>query len=303
MTLYSPVNDLAVTKDWCLDNHPDQDLISRVLKRIEVQMPYFALEDLYLNAEHCFATAYAECLDPREQGPMTAAELGRHAAILGSSHAALLQKDDTRRYYLAQEATCRYFVTQSPFGSPVRFRSKVLTLTKNALVARVEASCHEQTLALFEIRYSILKEDTFQRLFAKFAQETPGVHEGTNSYRGTNPYKSQLCGSFELGETWAKQSIEKVEATVCAGHFPMYPALPVAALMGQLCFLAGQLIGQPFRAVSGTVTATDLCWAGQGVQFLVQQQTLNGDNRFFNCQVTSGEKSMAHMQAVFQGLG
>src|SRR5690606_13790459 len=72
--------------------------------RICVRPPYFALTDLALAGLDLHATALAESPAGLEVGPMPAAELGRHAAIVGLSLAACSQADDARRYYLARRA-------------------------------------------------------------------------------------------------------------------------------------------------------------------------------------------------------
>src|SRR5690606_19506558 len=56
--------------------------------RICVRPPYFALKDLQIEGLDLHATATAESPAFGEVGPMPAAELGRHAAILGLSAAA-----------------------------------------------------------------------------------------------------------------------------------------------------------------------------------------------------------------------
>jgi 3-hydroxymyristoyl/3-hydroxydecanoyl-(acyl carrier protein) dehydratase len=245
----------------------------QVLQRICVRPPYFALEHLSLEGERLSAYTKAETPIALEPSPMSAAELGRHAAISGLSLVALLQKDDDRRYYLAQKAECDYFKSDAAFGTTVKFEAKLLEMDKRTAQVTVTASIEGQTLAQFTINYSILTERTFERLFARYQKPT---------YPAPSPYAKPLSETFERGELWAETCVT-IPAWACVGHFDGYPALPVAMLMSQLSYLAGQIMGQPYFVPKGLVEANDLCWADKEVTFRADLVAIEGITARFNC--------------------
>src|SRR5690606_12412244 len=105
----SNVGGSAMIRPWPLLDQPlERGALRELLARICVRPPYFALTDLSLEGLELHATARAESPAYSEVGAMPAAELGRHAAIVGLTVAASRQADDDRRYYLARRAECRY---------------------------------------------------------------------------------------------------------------------------------------------------------------------------------------------------
>ncbi len=220
---------------------------------------------------------------------MTSAELGRHAAIAGSCHAALSQTDDKRRFYLANHATCHYTANSVPYGTPVEFTTEVSSLTRRALQVRAWALAAGRPLAEFTLSYTVLTEPTFYRLFQQHHLPT---HEQTN------PYRNLLQTSYKRGPGWAEQEIPSLPTEACAGHFESYPALPVAVLMGQLSYLAGQVVADeptPFRVVKGIVEADTLLWAREPIRFRADRVEVNGALQHYRCAAFSRDKQVAGM--------
>lgn len=263
--------------------------VQQVLDRIGVSSPYFALQDMALEGRYFAATATAEAPPYLERGPMTAAEVGRHAAIAGLCHAALSQTDDRRRYYLAQRAECRYFPNQAPYGTPVRLQTEVRELTKRQTQVTVKATATKQPFAELDISYTILTEATFQRLFK--SKTYPTQNAGS-------PYRNLLQTSYQRGDDWAEQSIADIPVTACAGHFNDYPALPVAVLMGQLAYLAGQIVAdepRPFRVRRGLIEASDLCWSDETARFRAQRTRADACERQFSCTAYANDRQVGAM--------
>jgi hypothetical protein len=258
---------------------------TQLLERIGVRPPYLALGEMALEGRFFTASARAEAPSFAEQGPMTAAELGRHAALAGLCHAALSQRDDKRRYYLARQAHCHYTANAAPYGSRVGLRSEI-AVEKRQARADITVTAAQRPLAEFTVNYTILTEPAFARLFSRHRQPTfPTTH---------NPYKHLLAEAFQRGEDWLEQRFT-VPASACAGHFEDYPALPVAVLMGQLSYLAGQLAGKPFRVSRGEVEASDLCWAGEEARFSVQRAATEGSEQRFECSAHAEDRQTGHM--------
>ena len=269
-----------------------------LLQRVGVRPPYFALTDMEVAGLELRATVVAESPTFLELGPMPAAELGRHAAIVGLGAAAAQQGDDRRRYYLARRAECRYVANDAPYGAPVRFHARILQLDKRAAKAAVDATANGAPLASFEVDYTVLTDSAFERLFRVRGQPTPSA---------PSPYGSLLTTSWHGTTDMAEQVVESLPVGACVGHFDGYPALPVAVLMGQLSYLAGRLHEVPYRVVRGEVEASDLVWAGERAVFRVARDG-NGDtpdtlgSKRYRCEAWAGDRPVAAMNLWLQSV-
>ncbi len=271
--------------------HDRAALPVELASRICVRRPYYALSDVSLEGLELHATALAESPAYSEVGPMPAAELGRHAAIVGLTLAACHQTDDRRRYYLARRAECRYAPNDAPYGSPVRFVGRLLDLDKRSTRSAVIAEAGGVALASFDIDYTVLTESAFERLFRVYARATPPA---------ASPYGSLLTTEWSGDASGAEQVVESLPVDACVGHFDGHPALPVAVLMGQLSFLAGRAHGGSYRVVRGEVAASDLVWAGERAVFRAVRDGTGGHPdaataRRYRCEAWAGDRSVASM--------
>ncbi len=265
--------------------------VSAVLPRICVRPPYFSLGDVQQQGTVFTATARAEAPAFRERGPMTGAEMGRHAAIAGSCAVALAERDGRRRYYLAREADCRFEHNAAPYGTPVELRASVIAADKREATALIDLDAGGEALARFTVRYTVLLEPTFERLFQQrrlAVQPEPA---------GVSPYGRLLSDRIDpAAEGLAVETIvDAIPAAACAGHFVGYPALPVAVLMGQLSYLAGHLAPAPFRVRRGLVRAQDLAWAGESVRFEAVRLADEPEGWRFACSASAAGRSVGGM--------
>lgn len=271
----------------------DSDLPS-MMKRICVRPPYFALEDVQVCDSILTAVARAEMRIDGERGPMTGAELGRHAAIAGICRAAISQNDERRRYYLAQRAECTFERSDAPFGSEVAFYAELTHLDKRQARSRVTAECAGNALADFDLTYTILTEPAFARLFGTRRQDTVS---------GLEQFQPQLVGETNRDATSAEFKVSDIPAAACAGHFDDFPVLPVAVLMGKLSELAGLTLGAPsvpYRVSRGSVIAKDLCWANDAVTFEVELVDVCGGEARFDCSASADERRVGSMSLVLE---
>lgn len=76
-----------------------------ILSRIAVQRPYFSFGRLFMGSD---GTVHGEFVPEQptewERGLVSAAEVGRHLAILGSIAATATTEESTRVYHLATRA-------------------------------------------------------------------------------------------------------------------------------------------------------------------------------------------------------
>ena len=202
---------------------------------------------------------------------MRGAEVSRHGAIAGLSVAALQHPVAQRHFYLAKEAVFRQEVNVAPYRTPVNFEATVLKVDRRHATSFVKASCADTPYATLDISYTLLSEGTFGRLFAAHRRDTPGVEPVWSLQDGT----TQVYG--QRAERHAPVGVAN-----CQGHFPNYPALPLAVIINELVELGGTLIGGPYRGVEARVVADDFCWAGHDV--VVRMRTLGRVRQTFEFQ-------------------
>ena len=263
--------------------------LNNLLERICVRPPYFALRDLHFDGATLCAKAKPELPVGAELLPMSAAEIGRHAAIAGLSCAALHQKDDERRYYLAQEAEYTGYALEAA-GEP-SFRATLTGLDKRAARAGVEVDVGGVRVAHVEVRYTVLTDAAFTRLFK--TQE--GRTVTTPGYVGT------VEGRLVAEPDALSLRLSEVPLEICAGHFERHPAVPVAVLMSQLSHLAGSFLGgAPYHVVKASIKADNLCWAGADLSFEVKRGERAHTLHAFDCRAVSGGAVKARMDLALK---
>ena len=261
-------------------------------KRICVRPPYFALETPEWDNQTFSATGPVQLPRGGERSPMAAAEVGRHAAIAGLCSAALTQRDDARRYYLAQRAHYTGFTPRTEQGA-VHFESKLQHLDKRAACSLVRVFAGGGPLAEVTVNYTVLSAGAFERLFRDRAR--PASPETTRK-----PYTGELSGRLERAPETLRLYVEAVPAEVCAGHFDGFPAMPVAVLMSQLSRLAGELMeGVPYHVTAGLIDADDLLWAGSAAMFEAVRTSRNGKEHRFHCSSYAAGRVKGQMALTF----
>jgi len=256
----------------------------RLLDRICVSAPYFALETLGYGGGLFYASAVPDLPLGPESGPMSSTELSRHSAIAGLCCAAMAQTDGNRRFYLAQRAEYASFPLGASYGSRVEFVARLRGANKRSARASIAASVGGEPLAQLEVEYTILTEYAFGRLFR--ARKRPTTPQAEMDAR--------LPGVRTVEGDRARHDVAEVPQAACAGHFENYPALPVALLVGQLGETAASLVPSGrLRSMRVSVNATDLCWAGEPVQFEAQRAPSphavvdDKADELFDCQVVA----------------
>lgn len=243
---------------------------ARALARISVAPPYFDLTDLdEVGAGIVEATVPSHPTTGSEAGAIEAAQVARHLAILGSCAIALSRDDDARHHYLATRAHySRLANAPRTVDGPLRARaigSWVDRRTARAVVTLTTAD--GQGLNLLEVEYTVLAPRMFARL-------NPPID--LDSLADVSPRPATV----EQLSDGVRVDAGPIPVEMCAGHFPDYPAAPVAIVMGRLCEAAGlamidQLgldhggvaggsgVGHRYRIEEGRVEATGLARAGQ----------------------------------------
>lgn len=261
----------------------ETETAAKALERISVRPPYFdlgAMEELgdgIVRAEVRAARPEAP-----ELGAIEAAQVARHLAILGSCAAALARDDDKRHHYLATRAHyTRLSNAPSSVDEPLRAEAIASWSDRRNARALVKLSTENgQGLNLLDVEYTVLTPKMFLRFNPPVEAddaEAGDLESGdletddrTGTQRGQGIDVARLPFEVEAIENGVRVDCGPVPASLCAGHFPGYPAAPVAIVMGQLCKAAGQAmnrhLGTPdarYRIEEGHVTASKLGRAGQ----------------------------------------
>lgn len=250
---------------------------------IAVQRPYFAFDSLYKVSGEWDIWGDFKPEQPlgSELAPLATAEAGRHLAILGSCAAALSQVEGERVYYLASRAQWDLRYNPMRFGQTplMTARAKIVERSRKMVVARTELLIKGQLYAELSVRYQVLAEKTFKKLFSNHLVPT-----------ASNSLGSPYAEAFPLLVlTLSEQEItaESVgfSAARCEGHFVDYPMWPVAVVMYGLSQVMSRLLDHkmgraaPFRLLHVTLAADELVPADKQLVFSACFSSISADGK------------------------
>lgn len=273
-------------------------------RSIAVRPAIFALDEVAIP-EPGIALARVRPEHPlgHEVGPLAAAEAGRHLATLGT-RACRSAADDSDQYYLLRRAR----LVQHREEFPVHSADFIASAQAARLDSRRDARAYavlraaDSGMPLFEldVMYKVLSQSAFERVFAAHRRDLraqprePARHGDAQliAQRG-NPYQRPL--PLEITRRTpesVRARLHAVTADLCAGHFPLYPALPVALLMQGLSALCGEALRgrwgnlARYRVVSADVSTERLAFVGERLMFEAAFQQARGDRELYQAWVT-----------------
>ncbi|MCA9471687.1 MAG: hypothetical protein MRJ96_12265 [Nitrospirales bacterium] len=252
--------------------------LEKLWSRIAIRPPYFAFAQLMLDPSGVLsARVPVQHRFSLEAGAISAAEIGRHLAILGLCSVALQQGTDQKHYYLAQQA---HLIRRGPiqtFLTSEHFFGKAwpLAIDHRTALARTQLWDEHQETVLYDltVRYATVGERLFERLFQGYRQQESGEPSRVfNPYTQSLPLKNVQIAGRRLTAVLGIESPQQ-----CAGHFPFYPAIPVAILMQALAEAAGRLtqaqLGLPvfsYVVSDAEVCAKNLAFADEGIDLIAE---------------------------------
>lgn len=261
---------------------------------------------MFASADDISAVVQPEQPLGQEGGPIAAAEAGRHLAILGSCAAAFSRADDTRNFYLATTATLtRSADKQMSFSSPkLLVRATGWCEGREAGAKAVMTTVEGALVFELKVGYRVVPQRLFERLFkhARFDLRRGArldMGDGDAALR-ESPYRASLDLIFE--DVTSKRSRARLAAVTpaqCAGHFPLYPTMPIAIIMGGLTTVAGSMFSHhqgddaSFIVTGAEVSADRLIVAGQPVVFEGQHSTTVGDAHQYLCRANDAQGDVA----------
>ena len=271
--------------------------------RIAIRPPYFALDDLGLESDGT-VSARIPVQQPigQEQGQIAAAEVGRHLAILGVCAIALRQEKSKRHYYLAQQAHLTRHGSRPPHDS----HGVLWGAAKPEHIDRRTAKASTQLLieghkVLYDltVQYVLVPERLFERLFESQRISIVKVEDGYNPYTHTIPLVDVKISGTQLTGSLCVDSPDR-----CAGHFPEFPAIPVAILMQALCnassILMQEILGWErivYTVTEAEVRAQNLAFANELINIEVKHIRGDGDIHVLRCVArTNPNHEVGHME-------
>ncbi len=293
------------------------------MKRIEVREPYFALQNLSLDAAgRIHAEVPVEQPLGQEVLPLCAAEAGRHLAILGSVATAFANPNPEKYFYLAHKATLSRITPVVPTAhtvEPLRATACGHLANKRTALAQVTLDTAQgDPLYDLDIQYHVLAEPVFAKLFKDRHRElrtrprerqpaTP-LEQAQMQYLRANPYQNPLpLYGIEINSECMTATLGQVPAYYCTGHFPFYPALPVAVLVSCLFNMTGHLLRFRHQAkgrftylvTHSTLQADNLAFAGEEVALSARHVESDGRNHHFHSEAfTSPGTSVGDLQIM-----
>ena len=215
-------------------------LESALMARICVSRPYFALDDLRPSPQGMLATLQCEQGLGCEAGPMRAAEIGRHLAVLGACALAHANPLPERHYYLAQQAHLKRLAPPTlDRDAPFACRARITHFADRLANVRSQlATLEGEVLYTLDVRYQVLKERAFRRLFTGHARSQPASADA-RYYQRPTPAALHTLDKDQLAA-----HIGPFRAHDFPGHFDGYPSVPSSVLSGALIDCAGLLLAR-----------------------------------------------------------
>lgn len=209
--------------------------INQITQRIKVQNPYFAFQQLWQEGESLVGSFTSEQPLLYEGGSITAGELGRHLAILGSCTAVALHSGP-EGYYLATKAHFIRKQEKNALCQKILYaKAQIVDMDKRTLKISAQAWGNSPIAELL-CEYAILSPALFQRTFKHYAIEILSTPPDS-------PYRYPVSlHSLEFHERGLDAFAGPLSPQQCTGHFANYPCWPVAIISQTAFQVTGELL-------------------------------------------------------------
>ncbi|SDU92396.1 hypothetical protein [Pseudomonas mucidolens] len=257
--------------------------MAKMASSIAVQRPYFAFRSLYkvLSEWDIWGDFKPEQPLGSESGPLATAEAGRHLAILGSCAAALSQTEGERVYYLAAQAKWDLQCHSTDFTPRqlMTARAKIVDRSRKMVTAKTELLIEGRLFGTLSVRYQILAEKTFEKLFSSHREpiRSPSV---SSPYTRAFPLSVLALSAREI-----TASSIGFSPVLCEGHFPEYPMWPVAVVMYGMSQVTARLLDHRmgrnvfYRVLYAVIEADELVPANKQLVFSARFAFMSADGK------------------------
>lgn len=275
--------------------------------RIEVCPPYFALTDVrQADDDSMSARVRARQSLGDEVGPVSAAETGRHLAILGSCAAAFANPAEGRHFYLAYDAELRRSRTRVEPDYPDELVAHGRAHFVDPSTALAVTDLHTddgRTIYSLVVFYLVVPENDFRTLFAAHAHPDAPL-EGR-----PDPFEDVIgLDDVSLWDTRLHGTLGRMDPYRCAGHFPGLPAMPVAFLMSNVVSAAARLLKHvldrdelTYVIREASVRAENLAFTDERVDIHVEYQRFASGTHWLHCAaIAEGTKAVGQTHVKFR---
>lgn len=271
-----------------------------LLSLIDINPPYFAFEEVLMEGDSFFANVPVQQPLGNETGPISAAEASRHLAILGVCSCAIANPVKQRHYYLAYKGIYQRFDgdTSKSSSSTGKLTGKAKCISVDRRKAEAETELIDDNgnvIVRLKVFYHVVLDTTFERLYKDHYIAQP-------DFKIPNPFAQKHdFVSEQLFSDKITCSMGPVPEYYCAGHFPNFPALPVAILVYNLFDMANKLTAHMLSTpeLKSTIRkyeiiADNLAFAGDDVNLEVNHQQSPDTNlhEMYAEGVANGNKSI-----------
>lgn len=274
------------SREYLINTREKPD-INTILQLIDVHPPYFALHEVRIYPDQTVsASVQVEQPAGYESGPVSCSEASRHMAILGSVSCAFANPVKSKHFYLASEGSYHQIsAIAASAGNVLTIQARCIYLDKR----NARAQCRlldtgNNLIAEIMVSFHVVAYPVFERLYKLHYKSTPDFSV-PNPYLTKNELLNIRCSSQQ-----ASASLGIIKDQYCAGHFPYFPALPVAILMNSLLDLAVAYIQFVMGAKSFRICvkkleliADNLGFAGERLHFFLDMVTRNGNIFVLTC--------------------
>lgn len=277
---------------------------NELLELIDINPPYFAYDQV-TKAEDGSIFAKVPIQQPlgSELGPISAAEASRHLAILGVCACALTNPIKKRHYYLAYKGIYERVAEPKTENATLYARAECISVDRKKGEAITEL--HDEygtTLVVLRVFYHVILDSTFERLYKNNFIAQPDF-KLENPYLYMHGFKSETVYENEIA-----CSMGNIPEYYCAGHFPQFPALPVAILVYNLFHMACKLAhiqdshDSKYVIKQYEIVADNLAFAGDKVELVVKHLGTVGGNlsELLAEGFANGDKSVGKINLVLE---
>src|SRR5581483_11840117 len=137
-----------------------------------------------------------------------------------------------------------------------------------------------------------------ERVFSKHRIDDETGASTLNLYVTSVP-----LGEVVIDDALLSAYLGPLDPSKCAGHFPLFPALPVAILMHILSCAAGSLLAAvhdrdavPYDVLDAKVTAENLAFANERIHVVIWYRGVEGQDYVFDCVALADNRSIGKME-------
>ncbi|MCP4481318.1 MAG: hypothetical protein GY817_00615 [bacterium] len=280
-------------------------LEKEILSKIAVNLPYFALNNLEETVDGFFkANIPIEQPLGCEISPITAGETSRHLAILGSCAIANNEKKKSaKNYHLATKAIYKRHLTNVKFEKlfGIAKIEEVNKRTKKAYTQLINEK--QEIITTLDVEYTLLSKKLFEKQFQDYKIDLRNNNKNLDIQKNRQNFYTKLLNlpSIENSDDLSfSVDLGVINSDMCMGHFPKYPAFPVAFSANIITSLSAVFLKEniikknniKILGKSSVIHAYQLLFAGTDIQIKCRLKNQKGNIFTFEAHFLNKENTI-----------